>query len=189
MKLARAIHFDESDQFVFASPARTGEWCISGGFEFSDWTEGDLVGKARQAFANGWLGLETFGRVTFVAVTQAEPSEIEALELALAQHFVTYYGAPSVEAARPVAREEIFHMGDLCEDHDPNTLLTVSRELTEAGVNEAFRVIEADQADLSQFAVHGDAEPLHGHDHGHDHDHDHDHGDGPGHVHGPGCKH
>ena len=70
MKLARAIHFDESDTRVFASPARTGEWCVSGGFEFSDWTEGDLAGKARQAFANGWLGLETFGRVTFVAAPQ-----------------------------------------------------------------------------------------------------------------------
>ena len=79
MKLARAIHFDESDQRVFASPARTGEWCIPGGFEFSNWTEADLTGKARQAFANGWLGLETGGRVTFVAVTQVEPAEAEAI--------------------------------------------------------------------------------------------------------------
>ena len=58
MKLARAIHFDESDRRVFHSPAQTGEWCISGGFEFSDWSEADLDGKARQAFANGWLGLQ-----------------------------------------------------------------------------------------------------------------------------------
>ena len=79
MKLARAIHFDESDMNVFHSPARTGEWCISGGFEFSNWGEGDLTGKARQAFANGWLGVETFGRVTFVAVTQVEAAEAEAL--------------------------------------------------------------------------------------------------------------
>ncbi|WP_121633061.1 DUF6505 family protein [Tropicibacter alexandrii] len=155
MKLARAIHFDESDQYVFANPARTGEWCISGGFEFSDWTEGDLVGKQRQAFANGWLGLETFGRVTFVAVTQIEPTELAELEVALAEHFVTTYGAPSIDAARPVAREELFHMADLCEDHDPNTLLTVARELTEAGVNEAFRLIEPDEAELEQFAIHG----------------------------------
>ena len=90
LKLARAIHFDESDRNVFASPARTGEWCISGGFEFSDWTEGDLTGKARQAFANGWLGLETFGRVTFVAVTQIEEAEMTTLTDMLAQHFVTY---------------------------------------------------------------------------------------------------
>lgn len=155
MKLARAIHFDDSDRHVFASPARTGEWCVPGGFEFSNWTAGDLTGKARQAFANGWLGLETGGRVTFVAVTQAEPAEVAALTDLLAQHFVTYYGAPSVEAARPVASEEIAQMADLCEDHAPNTLLTVARELTDAGVREAFRVIEADAAGLDQFAIHG----------------------------------
>ncbi|WP_300441339.1 DUF6505 family protein [uncultured Mameliella sp.] len=155
MKLARAIHFDESDQHVFASPARTGEWCISGGFEFSNWTEGDLAGKARQAFANGWFGLETGGRVTFVAVTEAEPSEVAALTDLLAQHFVTYYGAPSVEAARPVAQDEIAHMAELCEDHPANTLLTVARDLSESGVREAYRVIEAQAAGLEQFAIHG----------------------------------
>ncbi|SDE50303.1 DUF6505 family protein [Ruegeria marina] len=155
MKLARAIHFDESDRHVFASPARTGEWCISGGFEFSNWTEGDLTGKARQAFANGWLGLETFGRVTFVAVTQVEPPEIEALTDLLADHFVTYYGAPSREAARPVAAEEIAQMADLCDEHESNTLLAVSRDLTAAGVRESYRVIEAQAAGLEQFAIHG----------------------------------
>ena len=155
MNLARAIHFDESDTRVFSIPARTGEWCISGGFEFSNWTEADLSGKARQAFANGWFGLETGGRVTFVAVTQVEPSEIETLTDLLSQHFVTYYGAPSVEAARGVAAEEIRQMLELCDEHAPNTLLTVERDLTDAGVREAFRIIEAQDAGLDQFAIHG----------------------------------
>ncbi len=155
MKLARAIHFDESDQRVFSSPARTGEWCVSGGFEFSNWTEGDLSGKARQAFANGWFGLETGGRVTFVAVTTIESAEIETLSQLLAQHFVTYYGAPSVDAALPTAQEEIAQMIELCEDHAPNDLLTVSRELSEAGAREAYRVIERQDAALDQFAIHG----------------------------------
>ncbi|WP_192965640.1 DUF6505 family protein [Phycobacter azelaicus] len=156
MHLARAIHFDESDQNVFASPARTGEWCISGGFEFSNWGEADLTGKQRQAFANGWMGLETGGRVTFVAVTKIEESELETLTDLLAHHFVTYYGAPDVAAARPVAAEEIAHMAELCADHAPNTLLTVMRELTEAGVRESYRMIEAQSAGLEQFAIHGD---------------------------------
>ena len=155
MKLARAIHFDESDTRVYHSPARTGEWCISGGFEFSNWTEADLTGKQRQAFANGWLGLETFGRVTFVAITQIEDGERSALADALARHFVDVYGAPTIEAARPVAEEEIAHMAELCEDHDANTLLTVARELSEAGVRETYRVIEAQEAGLEQFAIHG----------------------------------
>ncbi len=154
MKLARAIHLDESDMNVFFSPARTGEWCLSGGFEFSNWSEADLTGKARQAFSNGWLGLETFGRVTFVAVAQIEPAEMAALEAALAQHFVDVYGAPNVEAAAGVAREELAHMAELCEDHAPNTLLTVARELTDSGVRERYRAIDSQEASLDQFAVH-----------------------------------
>lgn len=160
MKLARAIHFDDSDSRVFHNPARTGEWCISGGFEFSNWGEADLVGKARQAFSNGWMGCETFGRVSFVAVTQIEAQEHDAIAALLAQHFVDIYGAPSLEAARGVALEEIAQMADMCEDHAPNTLLTVARELTEAGVREAYRVIEPQEADITQFAVHGSVDDI-----------------------------
>lgn len=156
MLLARAIHFDESDMNVFHAPARTGEWCISGGFEFSNFTEADLVGKARQAFSNGWLGIETFGRVSCVAVTKIEPAELEALTHRLAQHFVDVYGAPSLEVALPTAEEELRHMVEICEDQAPNTVLTVSRDLTEAGVKEAFRLVEPRDAGLDQFAIHGD---------------------------------
>ena len=154
MLLARAIHFDESDTFVFHNPARTGEWAISGGFEFSNWTDGDLTGKARQAFSNGWLGVETFGRVTFVAVTRIETGELEWLTERLTEHFMTIYGAPSIEVARPVAEEELRQMMEICADHAPNTLLTVMRELTEAGVKEQYRFIEASDAGLDQFAIH-----------------------------------
>ena len=161
MKLARAIHFDESDQRVFHNPARTGEWCISGGFEFSNWGEADLVGKARQAFTNGWMGCETFGRVSCIAVTKIEPQERDVIATLLAQHFVDIYGAPSIEAARGTALDEIDQMSDLCDEHAHNTLLTITRELTPAGVRESFRMIEAQQADIMQFAVHGhlDDEP------------------------------
>lgn len=161
MNLARAIHFDESDLNVFYSPARTGEWCISGGFEFSNWTEADLAGKARQAFANGWLGVETFGRVTFVAVTRIEPQEFDVLAERLAGHFVEIYGAPSTAAASGVAREEMEQMAALCDGLAPNTLLTVSRELTDAGVKESFRTIDAQDAGLEQFALHGDPDAPH----------------------------
>ncbi|MEO1025272.1 MAG: DUF6505 family protein [Pseudomonadota bacterium] len=155
MKLARAVHFDESDMNVFHLPARTGEWCISGGFEFSNWTDADLTGKSKQAFSNGWLGIETFGRVTFVAVTQVEPSEFDALTNALASHFVDVYGAPSIEAALPVAVEELRQMSALCEDQESNTVLAVSRELTDAGVKESYRAIAPQDASLDQFAIHG----------------------------------
>ena len=46
-------------------------------------------------------------------------------------------------------------MSELCADQDPNTVLTVARELTDAGVKEAFRMIEQREAGLDQFAIHG----------------------------------
>ena len=68
-----------------------------------------------------------------------------------------------------VAEEELAHMAELCNDHNPNTLLTVVRELTDAGVKEGFRMIESQDAGLNQFAIHGslddDGPAGHGHSH------------------------
>ncbi len=77
MKLARAIHFDESGQHVFHNHAETEEWCISGEFEFPIRAKPILTGNPDKRFLNCWFGLSTLGRVTFVAVAQIEASEID----------------------------------------------------------------------------------------------------------------
>ena len=160
MKLARTIRFDESDDNVFERTAQPDEWAVSGAFEFSDWTEGDLTGKARQAFANGWLGLESFGRSTFVAVAEITQAEKQAATQALAQYFVDRFGAPELDAAMPVAVEEIDYMQAMCDDHDANTLLIVERTLVDAGVNEAFRSIQPQNAELDLVAIHGTLDEI-----------------------------
>ncbi len=154
MRLARALHLDESDAQVFHRVAASGEWVVAGGFEFSNWEEADLTGKARQEFANGWLGLDSFGRVTLVAVARITEAEMAALEQALAAHFVAMYGAPDMAAALPVAREELAHMAELCAGLDEGTLLALSRELSDAGLRESFRVLESGAADLAQIMPH-----------------------------------
>jgi hypothetical protein len=156
VRLARTLRFDESDERVFERPAQPDEWAISGAFEFSNFTEADLTGKPRQAFANGWLGLESFGRATFVATADISPAEYEALLDDLAGHFVEHYGAPDLAAARPVAQQELEFMREMCEDHDPNTLLVVQRELVDAGVSESFRAIKPAEATLDMVAIHGE---------------------------------
>jgi len=156
MRLARTIRFDASDENVFERAAESGEWAISGAFEFSNWTEEDVKGKRRQAFTNGWLGLGSFGRATFIAVVDITEAEYETAIEALARHFVEVYGAPSHEAARPVAEEELADMRAMCEDHDPNTLLIVTRELVPAGVSEAIRTISPQDASLEIVAIHGE---------------------------------
>ncbi|WP_303290216.1 DUF6505 family protein [Marinobacter sp. SS5-14b] len=158
MKLARTLRLDVSDDNVFDLPAPSGEWAISGGFEFSNWTEANLKGKARQAFSNGWYSIESGGRATFVGVCNITDAELEQLRRTLAQTFVECYGAPDVDAAYPVACEEIDQMRNMCEDFEENTLLMVSRTLTELGVEETYRSRAPQDASLEAFAVHGSVE-------------------------------
>lgn len=158
MKLARTLRLDISDDNVFEMPAPSGEWAISGGFEFSNWTEADLKGKARQAFSNGWYSIESGGRASFVGVCNITEAELEQLRQTLAQTFVECYGAPDIDAAYPVACNEIDQMRSMCEDFEDNTLLMVSRALTELGVEEAYQSRAPQDASLEAFAVHGSYE-------------------------------
>jgi hypothetical protein len=158
MKLARTLQLDISDENVFELPAPSGEWAISGGFEFSNWTEANLTGKARQAFTNGWYSIESGGRASFVGVCNITETELEQLQKTLAQTFVERYGAPDIDAAYSVACEEIDQMRGMCEDFEENTLLMVSRTLTDLGVEETYRSRAPQDASLEAFAVHGSVE-------------------------------
>ena len=61
-----------------------------------------------------------------MAVTQIKESEAETVTQSLAGHFISYYEAPNLEAAKDVTQKEVVHITDLCGDHDPNILLTIS---------------------------------------------------------------
>ena len=78
----------------------------------------------------------------------------------LAQHFVDAYGAPDLAAARPVAEDELRYMREMCEDHDPNTLLVVNREMVDAGISESFRAIKPQEASLDMVAIHGELDDV-----------------------------
>lgn len=156
MNFARVIRLDESDLEVFREAAEPGEWAIPGSFAYSNWTEAELEGKPAQEFKHGWLGLTSFGRASVVAVSTITQAEREALVDILAFHFTEAWGAPNMEAARPVAEDEIAHMIEMCSEQPINTLIVVERTLTEAGVNDRFRLVPPQSASLDVFAVHGD---------------------------------
>lgn len=141
MKLLRVIRFDHSDDHVFARAAPADEWCVSGGFEFADLDEASLTGKTRQAFANGFLGLPSFGRSTFVTVAEIGEADRDALIRLLAQHFVDVYGAPDPDAAEAAAADEVGFACELCAEKPINTVFTVRRTLDEGRIREEFREI------------------------------------------------
>ncbi len=146
MKFLRTIRLDTSDLYVFERAAEPGEWAVSGSFAFAEVDPADLGGKLRQAFANGWLGLDSLGYSTLVEVAEIGEADYEGVIERLADLFVRDYGAPSREAALPVAREEAAYAAGLCE-HKPHTLLALERELTDAGIVERFRVIVPSRAE------------------------------------------
>ena len=90
MKLARTIRFDASDEHVFAHAADEGEWAISGSFSFAHITDQQLTGKTKQAFANGFLAVPSFGYSTLVSVATASDADIAQLRSALVDHFILF---------------------------------------------------------------------------------------------------
>lgn len=144
MKFLKVIRFDASDDHAFEAAAHEGEWAVSGCFSFSALAPEALAGKTRQAFANGFLGIPSFGRSTFAAVGEITAPEHEALASALAIHFIDRYGAPGPAEARAAADEEMAFVADLCAAKPINTVFTLRRAHAEDGnIREEFRVVQA----------------------------------------------
>jgi hypothetical protein len=142
VKLLRTIRFDNSDERVFEVAAQFEEWAVSGAFAFAHLAPAELTGKAKQGFANGFLGVESFGRSTFAVVAEAKSGTREEIEARLARHFVAHYGAPDIASALPAAREEVDVVVELCRDALINTVFTVRRTFDAAGqIREEFRTI------------------------------------------------
>ena len=143
MKFLTTIRFDPSDMQVFDHAAKEGEWAVSGAFAFAALPPEALNGKLRQAFANGFLSLDSFGHSTFTSVTGITDAERARITDRLADHFVARYGAPDRAAARPTAEEEVAYIADLCAGLPIGKVVAVSREIDDAGqLREAFRTID-----------------------------------------------
>jgi hypothetical protein len=141
-KFLRTLRLDETDPRVFEVAAEAGEWAVSGAFAFAGLTMEGLSGKRKQAFANGFLGLASFGRSTFATVGEADAAAVTAMERALALHLVAAFGAPDEAAATVAAREELAFVEELCRDVPINTVFAVRRVLAETGeIREEFRRI------------------------------------------------
>lgn len=149
MKGLRTIRFDVSDDRVFARAAGSGEWCVPGGFAFAGTDPEGLQGKQRQAFAAGFLSLESFGRATFATVADMDDGARARCVERLGDHLLSDYGAPGLDAAREAAEEEVAFAVDLCADMAINTLVTVERRIDEEGqIREAFRTVAPAGDDL-----------------------------------------
>ena len=159
-KFLRIVRLDESDSQVYELAAEAGEWAVVGSFYFWDTDLEAMSGKTRQAFSHGFLGTDSFGWGSLVVVAEISPIELEYVSQRLAQHLVDKFGAPSVSAALPAAREEVAFVQSLC-DHDVDTLLSITREFAAAEITESFKVIQPPTAgDHATVAIWGPEDDL-----------------------------
>lgn len=157
-RLPRTIRLDPSDKVVFAHAAEPGEWAVPGTFLFWGRPPESLSRKEAIAFRSGFLGVESFGHSTLVAVQEARPEERAAMVERLAQQLVAHLGAPSLDLARPAAEEEVAMAESLCRDHAVNTLLALHRTQDAGAIREQFRSLRP--RDETAFS----ARHLQGHD-------------------------
>jgi phenylpyruvate tautomerase PptA (4-oxalocrotonate tautomerase family) len=140
VKLLRTIRLDPSDTFVFERAAEPGEWAVSGAFAFWHGDPTALVGKSRNAFRSGFLGVESFGRSTLVQIVEASDDDRAALVDRLARGLVEHFGAPDLAAARAAAEEEVAFAHSLCSEPQ-DTLIAVHRSYDDGAVREQFRTL------------------------------------------------
>ena len=146
MKLARTLHLDISDSKVFLRTADSGEWAITGTFSFSDIDLNIISTKERLAFREGWLGMTSFGRATFVVVQNISIEDYDQILCNLSKYLLQKYGAPGMPEALEAAKVELKDMQNIC-NHPEGTLLAIKREMYADNIEEQVRIIPSNPSD------------------------------------------
>ena len=144
-KFLRAVRLDDSDEHVFRAcgAARGGEFVTTGGFAVCDFGSAPNCDPACHCEAS-FLAVDSSARCSIAEVAEVTDAELEAQTDALAWHLVRAWNAPSWEAAREVAREEVRHTAEVCETLAPEVWITVKRERREGDdtVDEQYAVYD-----------------------------------------------
>jgi len=133
-KLLRAVRLDDSDDHVFRAcgAAREGDWVVSGGYAVCDFANAPRCAPPCHCHAS-FVAVGSRARCSIAEVAEASADEVEAQTDALAWHLVRDWGAPSWDAARAVAEEEVRHTAEVCETLAPDVWITVKRERSADG--------------------------------------------------------
>ena len=128
-KLLRAVRLDDSDQNVFRScgAAADGEPVVTGGYAVCQFDTSPRCDPPCHC-AVSFVAIGSRARCSIAEVVETTEEELETAVDTLAWHLVKDWGAPSWEAARSVAEEEIRHTAEVCETLEPEVWITVKRE-------------------------------------------------------------
>lgn len=143
VKFLKAVRLDVSDSKIFAAEGalEDGEWVVSGGYAVCDLASG----SHRQAGCRcdvSFIGLGNRKRCTLAEVVEMDETTYRQHIETLIRHFLEVLGAPSREAARAVAEEEISYTAEICESFEPGLWITVKRTPSEQGIKEHYSVFK-----------------------------------------------
>jgi len=131
-KFLRAVRLDDSDDHIFrgCGAAREGEFVTTGGFAVCDFESNPQCDPPCHCEAS-FLSVASRARCSIAEVAEVSEAELEAQTEALAWHLVRAWNAPSWEAARELAEEEVRHTTEVCETLAPEVWITVKRSRRE----------------------------------------------------------
>ena len=141
MKFLKAVRLDASDTRVYSQEgaAQDGEWLVSGGYAVCD-PSGATHRKPNCHCLTSFIGVVSRGRCTIAEVVEIDKVEYQQVIERLVRHFVDDLGAPSLEAARTVAGEEVSYTAELCESFSSGLWITVERTPGDEGIKEHYSV-------------------------------------------------
>ncbi len=144
-KLLRAVRLDDSDEHIFrgCGAAADGEPVVSGGFAARDFDSAPRSDPPCHC-ESSFIALASRARCSIAEVVEVSDAELEEQVEALAWSLVKTWKAPSWDAARRVAEEEIRHTADVCETLAPELWITVrrSRRADGAALEEQYAVYD-----------------------------------------------
>ena len=128
MKFLKAVRLDASDSRVYAQEgaAEDGEWMVSGGYAVCDLAGGSHL-RPNCHCDTSFVSVKTHGRCTLAEVVEIDDTTYREQIEVLTRHFLEDWRAPSEEAARKVAEEEVAYTADLCESFNTEVWITVKR--------------------------------------------------------------
>ncbi len=127
-KLLRAVRLDDSDEHVFrgCGAAADGQWVVTGGYAACDFDTAPRCDPACHC-ESSFVALASRSRCSIAEVAEATQEEVDGQVDALAWHLVRAWNAPSYEAARALAEDELRHTTEVCETLSPEVWITVRR--------------------------------------------------------------
>lgn len=125
----------------FGRRAQPGEWAVPGACAFAAEDPAQLPAARAAAFESGFLGLGSQGWSAEVEVVDIDARTLDGLTLRLAAWLREEVGAPDLDTALAVAREELDYALQLAADAAPGSRLRVTRRLRDGDIHEEYRLL------------------------------------------------